>query len=213
MTLIEQNPVSHLLDGMVKCRNCSTPMETAGESFNEASRYVCATKNEGCNTPDIEAGPFNRLVVRRAIHAFLHPENTNRVLDIVLNEAMSKADEDLRTMLDLTNPGPNEKPTPFGGDPKTASMVLGDGPITEGEVFPGIQYFANRGKASRKVKQYALDPDTYLRPSNIRTTRAIMEIIISEILTDPDSATIRYKLLVHPEGWPLDVDSEQVPTR
>ena len=44
MTLIEQNPVSHLLDGMVKCRNCSTPMETAGESFNEASRYVCATK-------------------------------------------------------------------------------------------------------------------------------------------------------------------------
>ena len=73
MTLIEQNPVSHLLDGMVKCRNCGTPMETAGESFNEASRYVCATKNKGCNTPDIEAGPFNRLVVRRAIHAFLYP--------------------------------------------------------------------------------------------------------------------------------------------
>ena len=52
MTLIDQNLVSHLLDGMVKCQHCSAPMETAGESFNEAPRYVCIARNEGCNTPD-----------------------------------------------------------------------------------------------------------------------------------------------------------------
>ena len=67
MTLIEQigqNPDSYLLDRMVTCQYCRAPMETAGESFNEAPKYVCATKNKGCGLPDIDAEPFNRLILR-----------------------------------------------------------------------------------------------------------------------------------------------------
>ena len=31
MTMIDQNAIAHLLDGMVKCRRCGTPMGAAGE--------------------------------------------------------------------------------------------------------------------------------------------------------------------------------------
>jgi hypothetical protein len=263
--MIEQNLVSHLLDGMVKCRNCGTPMERAGESFNEAPRYVCTTKNKGCNTPEIEAEPFNRLVVRRAIHAFLNPANTLKVLAIILDEAMSEGNEDLRAMLDLKEitATPNEEPPPRGEEHtltvKTIERwgVIYGGIITskpleevesaaneatasrgiesaaneatasrgiefirgidfianEATASRGIEFIANEATASRKVEEYSLNPDTYLRPSNIQTTKTIMETLISEVLVDPDSATIRYSLPVNPGGWPESRTSEEVPTK
>ncbi len=255
MTMIEQNLISHLLDGMVKCRNCGTPMERAGESFNEAPRYVCTTKNEGCNTPEIEAEPFNRLVVRRAIHAFLNPENTLKVLTIILDEAMSEGNEDLRAMLDPkeTTATPNEEPPPRGEEQTlTVKTIERGGIITskpleevesaaneatasrrgiefianeatasrgiefianEATASRGIEFIANEATASRKVEEYSLNPDTYLRPSNIQTTKTIMETLISEILVGPDSATIRYSLPVNPGGWPESRTSEEVPTK
>ena len=214
MTLIGQNPVSHLLDGMVKCRDCGTPMETVGESFNEAPRYVCATKNEGCNTPDIKAEPLNRLVVRRGIHAFLNQENTGKVLTIVLEEAMKQESEDLRAMLDLApaRPSSDEEASPHGEVQEPT--VIGIYPETMATEMPemgmSVVYAAT---ASRKVEEYSLNPDTYLRPSNLQTTKAIIEALISEILVGPDSATIRYRLPVHPGGWPESRTSEEVHTK
>ena len=101
MTMIEQSLVSHLLDGMVKCRHCGTPLETAVESSNQAPKYVCATKNKGCDTPDIQAERFNRLVVRRVINAILDDKNSNQVSEIVRKEALDEVAEDLRAIFDL----------------------------------------------------------------------------------------------------------------
>ncbi len=106
MTLIERNPAIHLLDGLVKCRNCGTQMETAGESFNEAPRYVCVTRNEGCDTQDTLAEPFNRLMVARTINAILDDRNTQTVLGNVRGEAIERDTEDVKAILDLQDRKP-----------------------------------------------------------------------------------------------------------
>ena len=206
MTLIEQNPVSHLLDGMLKCRNCGTPMETAGESFNEAPKYVCATGNFNCNTPEIEAEPFNRLMVKRVIDAILDEENTSRVTDIVSGEAvkaLEARDEDRRAIFELQRKGPDmlnlHRGTPLVD---AEALRLTDG---EKEYFQAMEAeyrgrwerigpYSNVVENPREIQKYALDPDTYLRPSNIRTTRAIMESAVADIFVGLGSATINYRL-------------------
>lgn len=214
MTLIERNPVSHLLTGMVKCRHCDTPMVTAGESFTEAPRYVCATRNEGCNTPEIEAGPFTGLVVRRAVHAFLSLQNISEVSGIILNEAKKEERKDLRAALGLEQ---EEQPSPEQDQPPKALLAgypgqfpeeLTDNPVADGRDSVVIPL-----TVSRKVEDYGLNPETYLRPSNLRTTKAIMEILISEILVGSTSATIQYSLPVNPGGWPEYGTAEEVPIR
>jgi hypothetical protein len=212
--MIERNPVSHLLDGMVKCRHCGTPMETAGESFNEAPRYLCATRNDGCHTPEIEAEPFNRLVVRRAVHAFLSPQNTNRLLTLILDEAAKEEREDLRTVLAMKQQEqspPEEDQTPrviLVGSPELGSHEPMPAEFAD---LPGS--FVSAGPASRKVEEYGLNPETYLRPSNLQTTKAIMDTLISEILVGPRSATIQYRLPVHPGGQQEPRTTEELPVR
>ena len=93
MTLIERNPASHLLDGMVTCQHCGAPMETAGESLNEAPQYVCTTKNKGCDTPDIDPEPFNRLVLRTVINAILDENGISKVTRIVEEKAFAECQE------------------------------------------------------------------------------------------------------------------------
>ena len=214
MTLIEQNQVSHLLDGMVKCRHCGTPMETAGESFDESPRYVCATRNEGCSTPEIQAEPFTRLVVERAAHAFLSPQNTSKILDVIIHEAEKEDRGDLRAVLELER---EEQPSRDEDEPPRVAIVGYAGQFPEelpdnlSEVIPGSVRFV--GPASRKVEEYGLNPETYLRPSNLQTTKAIMEILISEILAGPSSATIQYSLPVHPGGRTESGTTEEVPIR
>ena len=56
--------------------------------------------------------------------------------------------------------------------------------------------YRNAAENPRKVRQYSLNLDTYLRPSNIRTTRAIMESAVKEILAGPGSAIINYRLIL-----------------
>ena len=214
MPMIDRNPISHLLDGMVKCRHCGTTMETAGESLNEAPRYVCTAKNDGCNTPDLEAEPFNSLVARRAILAFLDQENTQKVFQIITDEAMSKGNEDIRTILDLEQPTPppDEVPTHDGEDQAHTVMDILFAP----QMAPVLQdsggSFVYAPATYRKVKEYSLNLDTYLRPSNIQTAKTIMETLISEILLGPNSATIQYWLPVHPGGRPEAGTSEEVAT-
>lgn len=209
MTLIDRNPVSQLLNGMVKCRHCDTPMVTDGESFNEAPKYLCVSRNEGCNTPEIEAEPFTRLVVRRAVHAFLSPENTNKVMDVILNEAKKEEREDLRTMLAL-----EQEKQPSRDEDQTVEDIP---VVTDGRIVIYYQSAAipessrSNGPAFRKVEEYGLNPETYLRPSNLQTTKAIMEILISEILVGPTSGTIQYRLPVNPGGQPEYKTTEEVP--
>ena len=91
MTMAEQNPVSYLLDGMVHCRRCNTPMTTAtGGLFGVEPQYVCPSRSEACDTPDIPSEPFNRLVVETVIRAALEGENTRRVAETVQEDAQQQ---------------------------------------------------------------------------------------------------------------------------
>ena len=78
------------------------------------------------------------------------------------------------------------------------------------ELLDSVTMVFHLGSVYRQVEEYSLNPDTYLRPSNIQTTKAIMESIILEILVGPHSATIRYRLPVHPGGGTRARSSEQI---
>ena len=212
MTMIDQNAIAHLLDGMVKCRRCGTPMEAAGEFLGDTPKYACNTKNEGCNTPDIESEPFNGLVVLRAIHAFLDPGNTGKVFDIIRGEVMSEGNEDLQAALSWkeTTPRPDDEPPPHGEDREPKVTVSRAGQEMATESMDSSTVVFHSGPAFRKVEEYSLNADTYLRASNIQTTKVIMERLISEILVGPDSATIQYRLPVRPGGGTRARSSEEI---
>ena len=145
-------------------------MGTAGESLNEAPKYVCSTKNKGCGTPDIDAEPFNRLILRTVLNAILDESNISKVTEIVQEKALVEK-EYMRRIIEYLKPSDRV------------------GPYRDAEENPW------------RVRQYSLNPDTYLRPINISTARAIMESAVTEILTGSGSATINYRLpLPHGAG-------------
>lgn len=219
MTMTDQRLTGHLLDGMVKCRQCDAPMELSGESEHAVLSYVCAIKDEGCTIPDVVAGPFNRLVVRRAIHAFLDPQNTRKVRDIIIDHALQEDNGEMRTLLDLAEASSSStEETPLNREgqrtlitPKFPSSADFDPADFEPFVTDMTVLFV--GAASQKVEEYSLNPDTYLRPSNLQTTQAIITALIREILVGPDFATIHYRLSVHPSGQAEPRTSEEVPIR
>ena len=220
MTLIEQNPASHLLDRMVTCQHCGTPMETAGESFNEAPKYVCTTKYKGCNTPDIDAEPFNRVILRTVINAVLDENNISKVTGIVREEASEESTEAVDAIFKMQ-----------GVQPRLFNLHEGK-PLFDRERYPILtdemkeyqqkteaEYrerweqagpYRNALENPSKVRQYSLNLDTYLRPSNISTTRAIMESAVTEILAGPGSATINYRLPLPDGGGTNARSSEEV---
>ena len=220
MTLTEQNPASHILDGMVTCQHCGAPMETDGESFNKAPKYVCATNNKGCNTPDIDAEPFSRLMLRTVINAILDENNISKVTGIVREEASKESGEVIDAIVSMQSTGP----TLFNlhqGKPLLDSERY---PILRDAVKEELQkteaeYRARWEQAGpywnawtnpEKVKQYSLNLDTYLRPSNISTTRAIMESAVTEILAGPGSATIKYRVPLPDGGGTKARSSDEV---
>ena len=203
MTLIEQNPASLLLDRMVTCQHCGAPMESAGESLDEAPRYICTTKNKGCGTPDIDAGPFNRLILRTVINAILDENNISKVTEIVHEEALKENEEAVDAMLHMQRMQ-HRRFNQYESDPlyENERYPLTDEKIqhvqkTETEYLERWEQagpYRNAVENPRKVRQYALNLDTYLRPSNISITRAILESAVTEILAGPGSATINYRL-------------------
>ena len=214
MTMIEQSLVSHLLDGMVTCRHCGTPLETAGESSNQAPKYVCATKNKGCDTPDIDAEQFNRLTLRAVINAILD-ENNSKVTEIVREDAMDEGGEDVKAIFRLQSNQPglfnlhkgepsfdSERPTLTEVEKESLQRTEAEYMERWGRAGP----YVNAVENSRKVRQYSLNLDTYLRSSNIGTTRSIMESAVTEILAGPGSATINYRLPL-PHGGGNEVRS------
>ena len=216
MSMIDRNNISHLLGEMVKCRHCGTPMETVGgDSLNEAPRYVCTAKSDGCNTPDLEAEPFNSLVARRVILAFLDRENFREIFRIITDEAMSEGNEDIRTILDLEQPTPisDHQPNPHGREQARRVMDILSAEQTASTFWDSTGSTLYYAPATyRMVDEYSLNMDTYLRPSNIQITKTIMETLISEIQVGPNSATIQYRLPVHPGGRPEAGTSEEVAT-
>ena len=223
MTMAGQRLIGHLLDGMVKCRQCDAPMEISGQSQPAVLSYVCAIKDEGCTTPHIEAEPFNRLVVRRAIHAFLDPQNTWKVRDIIIDHALQEDNGEMRTLLDLAKGSSSSTEETLLNREGQRTLITPEGQRTlitlkfpssaDFEPFDTNMRVLFAGAASQKVEEYSLNLDTYLRPSNLQTTRAIITALIREILVGPDFATIHYRLSVHPGGQAEPRTSEEVPIR
>ena len=209
MRMAEQNPVSHLLDGMVHCRRCNTPMATTGESFGETPKYVCLSSPEGCDTPDIPAEPLNRLVVERVIQAALEVENTKRVAETVQDDARQRSEEyraakftvalaslNISHFDPLSPVRPPRRRRPEL-DPEMERLLR----LDEGEYIEPLrrldQYWSSTGDTGQ-IEQYALDLDTYLRPSNISTTKTIMDTAVDEIQVGRGSATIKYSIPMPP---------------
>ena len=219
MTLIEQNPASHLLDRMVTCQHCSAPMETDGESFNEAPRYVCTTRNKGCDTPDIDAEPFNRLILRTVINAILDENNISKVTEIVRKEALAESEKAGDAILAMQAWRPrffnlHEGKPMYDSERYALVADAGEEYVQEErEYHPWFQQdgpYRNVVDNPRKVRQYSLNLDTYLRSSNISTTRAIMESAVTEILAGPGSATINYRVPLPDGGGTKARSSDEV---
>ena len=221
MTLIEQNPASHLLDGMVECRHCGSPLETAEEPFNGAPKYVCTTKNKGCDTPDIDAEPFNRLMLRTVINAILDENNISKVTGIVREGALEENQEAGDAIIGMQGSPYHRLFRLHEGKPlydRERHPAVRDGADEHVEKLEG-EHRARREQAGPywngvsnpgKVRQYSLNLDTYLRPSNISTTRAIMESAVTEILAGPGSATINYRLPLPHGGGTKARSSDEV---
>ena len=219
MTMAEQNPVGHLLDGMVHCRNCNTPMATEAAYFGETPVYVCPNRRSGCDTPEIPAEPFTRLVVERVTRAALEGGNTKRVAETVQEDARQRikeyADaEDIlgvspapRSVMDILDPKP--PPGLSNLSPEMARLLQ----LDPGKYIEPLRrldrYWSATGDTGH-IEGYALDLDTYLRPSNIRTTRAIMDTAVDEIRVGPRSATIRYKTPMPPGSGAEGRSQEEV---
>jgi hypothetical protein len=215
--MTEQSLVSHLLDGMVKCGHCGTPLETAAESSNQPPKYVCATNNKGCDIPDIQAEPFNRLVVQRVINAILDGKNIDQVWEIVRNEQRDEDREYISFISSLQSREPLSLNLPKGVPPMIDIESPAPADITdkyrqeaEADYLEMRERAGNAVENPSKVKQYSLNLDTYLRPSNISTTRAIMESSVAEVLAGLGSATIHYRLPLPPGGGNGARSSEEV---
>ena len=215
--MTEQSLVSHLLDGMVKCGHCGTPLETAAESSNQPPKYVCATNNKGCDIPDIQAESFNRLVVQRVINAILDGKNIDQVMEIVRNEQIDENREYISFLSSLQSREPLSFNLPKGVPPMIDIESPAPADTTdkyrqeaEADYLERRERAGNAVENPSKVKQYSLNLDTYLRPSNISTTRAIMESSVAEVLAGLGSATIHYRLPLPPGGGNGARSSEEV---
>ena len=210
MTMAEQNLVSHLLDGMVHCRKCNTTMTTAGGSFGETPKYVCPSSSEGCDTPEIPTEPFNRVVVESVIRAALAGENIKRVSEIVQENAEKQYPEFLTESFIFNPKTFTSAPELYllALDPERHRIVTG--PEAYARSLRRLrQYWTITGDTGH-IEGYALDLDTYLRPSNILTTRTIMDTAVDEIRVGPRSATIRYKTPMPPGSGAEGRSQEEV---
>ena len=218
MTMAEQNPVAHLLDGMVRCRTCNAPMETIGVSFGETPKYVCPRRRDDCDTPEVPSEVLARLMVGRVISAALEGDNAKQVAETVREDAQQRAedytlariDEAFRTMPyepPMMRPHPSEyMPEP---DPEMRRLLELD-PAEYIEPLRRLDRYWSVTGDTGHIEQYAFDLNTYLRPSNIRTTRAIVETAVDEIRVGSGSATIMYRTAMPPGSGAKGRTQEEV---
>ena len=219
MTMAEQNPVAHLLDGMVRCRNCNTPMVATGESFGETPTYLCSRSPESCDTPEVPAEALARLMVERIIGAALEGGNAKRVAETVREDARQRAedytsariDEAFRSMDSYDPLALAPHPSEYMPEPDPEMQRLLD--LDPAEYIEPLRrldrYWSVTGDTGH-IEQYALDMNTYLRPSNIRTTRAIIETAVAEIRIGAGSATIGYRTPMPPGSGAEGKTQEEV---
>ena len=220
MTLAGQNPVAHLLDGMLRCRTCYGHLETTYEVAGETPRYACSPRPRGCGSLGILAEPFAKLVVTTVVRAALEGGNTQQVAEIVQADAKQRSEDYTSAKLDdvfrsmdfqdplMLAPHPSEYiPEP---DPDTRRLLELD-PAQYIEPLRRLNRYWNSTGDSGHIEWYAQDLDTYLRPSNLQTTRAIIETAVAEVEVGPVSAIIKYRTPMPPGSGADGEPQEEVP--
>ena len=202
MTTAEQNPVARLLDGMVRCRNCNTLMESSGAFLAQTPTYECRSFPIECTTAPIPAEPLAKLVVATVIQAALAGGNAQQVAEKVregTRQGIIEYDEVAATGL-----APRFVVDGFVQPQGLSRTFPAVGTLSESETTERVaalrrlnKYWNATGDTGH-VEQYALDMDTYLRPSNLQTTKAIIETAVDEVSVGHVSATIRYKSAMPP---------------
>ena len=206
MTMAEQNPVGHLLDGLVRCRNCDAPMAATGNAVGQTPQYVCSAARQGCDTPEIPAEALARLMVETVIRDALEGDNASQVAEAVREDARTRSidyglarfNEALRSgelddLLDLVHPSSYARET----DPEMQRLLELD-PAEYIEPLRHLDRYWDATEDTGHIEWYAHDLNTYLRPSNIRTTRDIIEVAVVEISVGSGSAVIRYRTPMPP---------------
>ncbi|MDE2959448.1 MAG: zinc ribbon domain-containing protein [Chloroflexota bacterium] len=194
MTTAEQTPVTHLLDGMLCCQNCGAAMESTDSSPGQTPMYACLRSQGGCGATAIPAEPLVQLVVTTVIRAALEGGNAQQVAEIVQEDTRERIiayDEggytpETRLSPDLSIAVPEMRGT---RQPDAAEDI---------EPLRRLNRYWNLTGDRGQIAEYALDPDTYLRPSNVRTTRDIIETAVDEVSVGPRSAIIRYRFAMPP---------------
>ena len=162
------------------------------------------------------AEPFNRLVVERVIRAALEGENTKRVVETVQDDAERQSAEYAEAKLFMAmyvfDMGPLA-PTPELYLPELDPEMHRILNLDPNEYIRPLrrlrQYWTTTGDTGH-IEAYALDLDTYLRPSNISTTRTIMDTAVDEIRVGRGSATIRYRTPMPPGSGAEGRSQEEV---
>ena len=203
MTMAEQNTVSHLLDGIVRCRNCDAPMAATANVLGQTPRYICSAARQGCDTPEIPAEALARLMVETVIRAALEGDNASRVAEAVREYARQDQDSTAAQIREALWRREMESQDPFGMAPHPSQDMseldtetrrpVDPDPAEYVEVLRRVnQYWDTRGVTGH-IEAYAHDLNTYLRPSNIRATREIIETAVIDISVGSGSAEIRYR--------------------
>ena len=217
MTLVEHNQMTHLLDGLVKCRNCNAPLENTGEYFRDffglsmkqEPHYVCVSKTEGCIPPTKSAEFFNLFMFKEVLETLLGAGNDQRVVDWVRMEArkaMTDLDRNpqpqagstdvfkpLESRDDETPQQRSELPEPADEMERNIPRSVEEFPEAQERMAAAYNHIASHPS---EIEEYSHDLKIYRRDSNIQITRAIVESTVEEILADRDSAIIRYRMPV-----------------
>ena len=213
-----KDSATHLLEGLVKCRNCGVPMTTTRDASKGAPQYACPNPRSSCDTPELEVESLNRIMITTTLNAILSDENTRKVVDIVKEQSLDKIAQDLLAPGQTTDIGPILRtPHPVETDQDQEGE---DGPPpprqnSEREHIPTWRSILSYGSLmmnTERIAEYSLDPENYLRPTNIQTTRAIMELAVEEILAGHGSVTVRYRTPMPPGDSSQTRTSEEVAT-
>ena len=141
--------------------------------------YVCPNRRSGCDTPEIPAEPFTRLVVERVIRAALEGGNTKRVAETVQEDARQRIKEyaDAEDILGVSpaprsvmgHIGPQAASRPFEPEPRNGkTSPTGSGQVhrTLAQTRPVLERHRRHGTYRRIRPRFGYLPASQQHPDH-----------------------------------------------
>ena len=210
-----------VLAGLVKCRDCGSPLTVSDYPADHAPRYVCPNDIDQagtrCDTPQIETGRLDELVVDNLVTQLLTDDLLQEVVAGVRLEAARRAVDQQRHLGAVQDEidGLERDRTKLATqveEGETSYLEVSDQLDRMGDSWRSIEDEAHQAERMLEVYRYvaaeedrvafyARNPDTYLRQTNAADTRGLLEMFIEEILVTADSVAVVYH-------FPLPLGSE-----